>query len=87
MTPRVSVVVPTFQERGHIRDCLSSLLAQDEPDFELLVVPGPDERVVEEDTARIGEISLAGGARTIRIAADAIEASASTLIPSTAASG
>jgi glycolate dehydrogenase FAD-linked subunit len=35
---------------------------------------GNDERVVEEDTARIGEIAVAGGARTIRIAADAIEA-------------
>jgi glycolate oxidase len=35
---------------------------------------GNDERVVEEDAARIGEIATAGGARTIRIAADAIEA-------------
>jgi GT2 family glycosyltransferase len=40
MSPRASVVVPTFQERGHIRDCLTSLLAQDEADFEVLVVDG-----------------------------------------------
>jgi glycolate oxidase len=35
---------------------------------------GNDERVVEEDTARIGAIATAGGAREIRIAQDAIEA-------------
>jgi len=35
---------------------------------------GNDERVVIEDTARIGEIATAGGAREIRIAPNAIEA-------------
>jgi glycolate oxidase len=35
---------------------------------------GNDERVVEEDTVRIGEIATAGGAREIRIAPNAVEA-------------
>ena len=35
---------------------------------------GNDERVVEEDTVRIGEIATAGGAREIRLAPNAIEA-------------
>lgn len=35
---------------------------------------GNDERVVEQDTARIGEVATAGGAREIRIAPNAVEA-------------
>ncbi len=35
---------------------------------------GSDERVVEEDTQRIADIARAGGAREIRVAADALEA-------------
>ncbi len=39
--PPVSVVLPTLNERHHIRDCLDSLLAQDYPNLsEILVVDG-----------------------------------------------
>lgn len=39
--PPVSVVLPTYQERAHIKDCLDSLGAQDYPgDIEFLVVDG-----------------------------------------------
>ena len=37
-TPRVSVLVPARNEEAHIRDCVRSLLAQDYPDFEVLVL-------------------------------------------------
>ncbi len=36
--PRVSILVPARDEAGNIRDCARSLLAQDYPDFELLVL-------------------------------------------------
>lgn len=39
--PPVSVVLPTLNERGYVTDCLSSLLAQDYPSIdEILVVDG-----------------------------------------------
>ena len=38
--PSVSVVLPTLNERGYIRDCLDSLLAQDYPIDEILVCDG-----------------------------------------------
>ena len=39
--PTVSIVLPTLDERGHLRDCLDSLLRQDHPDIvEVLVVDG-----------------------------------------------
>lgn len=39
--PQVSIVLPTLDERGFIRDCLDSLLAQDYTDItEILVVDG-----------------------------------------------
>lgn len=36
--PRVSVVVPARDEQRHIRRCVESLLAQDYPDYEVIVV-------------------------------------------------
>ncbi|MBX5451106.1 glycosyltransferase [Thermogemmatispora sp.] len=36
--PRVSIVVPIRNEAPHINACLSSLLAQDYPDFEVLAI-------------------------------------------------
>lgn len=38
MAPRVSIVVPTHNRREDLQDALASLLAQDYPDFEVLVV-------------------------------------------------
>ena len=39
--PPVSVVLPTLNERGYVTDCLTSLLAQDYPSIdEILVVDG-----------------------------------------------
>lgn len=39
--PTVTVVLPTYQEREHIRDCLDTLLAQDYPGpLEVIVVDG-----------------------------------------------
>src|SRR4051794_37736095 len=39
--PTVSVLLPTLNERGFIRDCLDSLLAQDYPAVvEILVIDG-----------------------------------------------
>jgi GT2 family glycosyltransferase len=41
MTPSVSIILPTLNERSFIRDCLDSLLAQDYPTIgEILVVDG-----------------------------------------------
>ncbi len=37
-SPRVSVVVPTYQRRGLVVEAVDSILAQTEPDFEVLVV-------------------------------------------------
>lgn len=36
--PRVSVIVPARDEQRHIRRCVESLLAQDYPDYEVIVV-------------------------------------------------
>ena len=38
MSARVSVVVPCFNQRGYLRECIESVLAQDFPDWELIVV-------------------------------------------------
>ena len=37
-TPRVSVLVPVRNEERNIKACVSSLLAQDYPDFEVIVL-------------------------------------------------
>jgi glycosyltransferase involved in cell wall biosynthesis len=37
-SPLVSIVVPTFDERGLLRTCLRSISVQTEPDFECIVV-------------------------------------------------
>ena len=40
MTP-ITIILPTLNERGHIRDCLDSLGKQDYPNIvEILVVDG-----------------------------------------------
>ncbi len=53
--PSVSVVLPTRDEQRHLRDCLSSLIAQDYPgELEILVVDGRS-----SDLTR--EIALAAG--------------------------
>ena len=38
--PRVTVVVPVRNERGAIGACLDSLLAQTEPDMQIIIVDG-----------------------------------------------
>ncbi len=47
--PRVSVLVPARNEEDHIGDCVRSLLAQDYPDFEVVVLN-------DHSTDRTGEI-------------------------------
>jgi glycosyltransferase involved in cell wall biosynthesis len=49
--PKVSIIVPAKDEAANIENCLNSLLAQDYPDYEVLVV---DDRS-EDDTAAIAE--------------------------------
>jgi glycosyltransferase involved in cell wall biosynthesis len=36
--PSVSLIIPCYNEAFHLRECLSSLLAQDYPDFEVILV-------------------------------------------------
>jgi glycosyltransferase involved in cell wall biosynthesis len=50
----VSIVLPTLNERGFIRDCLDSLLAQDHPVHELLVVDGGSTDGTREIAAAFG---------------------------------
>ncbi len=38
MPPRVSVIVPSYNHAPYLKECLQSALAQDYPDFELIVV-------------------------------------------------
>lgn len=47
--PRITVAVPTYNGARHLRATLESILAQDDPDFDLLVV---DDRS-EDETPRI----------------------------------
>src|SRR5205085_12029362 len=69
----VTVVVPAYNEQEWIRDCLDSLLAQDYPDFVVLVVDGfstDDTRpIVEEVTARDGRVRLLDNPRRTAAAA------------------
>ncbi len=58
---RVSVVLPTLNEQGYLRDCLDSLLAQDAPGIsEILVVDGGSTDDTREIARRFGE-EHAGG--------------------------
>jgi chlorobactene glucosyltransferase len=51
-TPRVSVLVPARNEEAHIGDCVRSLLGQDYPDYEVLVLD-------DHSADRTGEILAA----------------------------
>ncbi|HYF45851.1 MAG TPA: glycosyltransferase, partial [Acidimicrobiales bacterium] len=53
--PPVSVVLPTLNERGYVTDCLTSLLAQDYPSIdEILVVDGGSDDGTTEIAASFG---------------------------------
>ena len=55
MTPPVSIVLPTLNERAFIRDCLDSLLAQDYPEIgEILVVDGGSTDGTREIATMVG---------------------------------
>jgi cellulose synthase/poly-beta-1,6-N-acetylglucosamine synthase-like glycosyltransferase len=57
-TPPVTVVLPTRDEQAHLRDCLSSLLAQDYAgDLEILVVDGRS-RDATRSIARAAGVSV-----------------------------
>jgi chlorobactene glucosyltransferase len=65
-TPRVSVLVPARDEEAQIGDCVRSLLAQEHPDFEVVVLN-------DHSTDRTGEIlaALASGDARLRVLAGA----------------
>lgn len=53
--PRVSIVMPALNESGHIRSCLDSLLTQDHPAIdEILVVDGGSTDGTREMVAAVG---------------------------------
>jgi len=52
--PRVSVLVPARNEAGNIRTCIQSLLAQNYPDFEILVL---DDHSTDETRAILLELA------------------------------
>lgn len=60
MTPRISVVIPTYNAADTLPDCLGALLASDYPDFEVIVV---------DDGSRDGSAAVADrlGARVVRL--------------------
>lgn len=62
-SPSVSVVVPARNEEHNIARCVSSLVASDYPDFEIVVV---DDRS-EDDTARVARGVPVGHARRVRV--------------------
>lgn len=59
-TPRVSMLVPARNEEAHIGDCVRSLLAQDYPDYEVLVLD-------DHSNDRTWEILAAISAEDIRL--------------------
>jgi chlorobactene glucosyltransferase len=52
--PRVSVLVPARNEEAHIGDCVRSLLAQDYPDFEVIVL---DDHSTDRTGAILADLS------------------------------
>ena len=60
--PRVSVLIPARNEESHIGDCVRSLLVQDYPDFEVVVLN-------DHSTDRTGEIlgALRAGEPRLRV--------------------
>jgi chlorobactene glucosyltransferase len=65
-TPRVSVLVPARNEETSIGDCVRSLLAQDYPDFEVVVLN-------DQSTDRTGQLlaSMSTGDARLRVLAGA----------------
>jgi len=50
--PRVSVIIPTYNSSGMVNETISSVLAQTEPDLEVVVVDDGS----EDDTRKIIKI-------------------------------
>jgi glycosyltransferase involved in cell wall biosynthesis len=69
--PPVSVVLPTLNERGYVRDCIDSLLTQDYPHVaEILVVDGGSDDGTRELVERIdGRVRLVDNPRVTAAAA------------------
>ncbi len=61
-TPRVSVLVPARNEADHLGDTIAHLLAQDYPDFEILILDDHS----EDDTAAVAQ-HAAAGASCVRV--------------------
>ena len=57
LTPTVSIIIPCRNERHHIEACLSSALAQEEPQggFEVIVADGMSDDGTREILARLEE--------------------------------
>lgn len=64
--PRVSIVVPARNEEDNIERCLSSLLAQRYPDFEVIVVDDRSTDRTYEIAARLAEAAPAGRCTVVR---------------------
>ena len=60
--PKVSIVVPAKDEQDNIAECIATLLAQDYPNFEIIVV---DDRSTDQTAEVVGRI--AGGEARIRL--------------------
>ncbi len=58
-TPRVSVLVPARNEADHLGDTVAHLLAQDYPDFEVLILDDNS----EDDTAMVAQAAAAAAER------------------------
>ncbi|NIA22024.1 MAG: glycosyltransferase, partial [Anaerolineaceae bacterium] len=52
--PKVSIIVPAKDEQDNIAECIGTLLAQDYPDFEIIVV---DDRSTDRTAAIAGELA------------------------------
>ena len=49
--PKATVVVPVYNVEKYLQKCVDSILAQTEPDFELLLLDDGSETVIEEKEA------------------------------------
>lgn len=56
--PKVSIIVPAKDEQENIADCLATLLAQDYPDFEIIIV---DDRSADDTAAIVRRAAEADG--------------------------
>jgi len=77
LTPTVSIIIPCRNERHHIKACLSSVLAQEEPQggFEVIVADGMSDDGTREILARLEE--QVGGLNAERSTVSAATLSAS----------